>query len=130
MYVYARMDGLMDGWMSQIILAYHVRVPAGEVTLDRNELAAFRTVPLGRLKPFPGPTGAAVGGNETILFFPFLSPPSFVFLPSLLSLFSLSHTHAHSLTSLSLLFFCFRWCVFTMLSEFLKRRAKQLRSSL
>lgn len=47
--------------LNQIIIAYHVEIdPDAEITLDERELDAYKTVPLARLRPFPGPTGRAV----------------------------------------------------------------------
>ncbi len=47
--------------MNQVILAYHVRVPAGaEINIDTNEIDDFKLVPLDKLKPWPFGTGAAV----------------------------------------------------------------------
>lgn len=44
--------------MNQIILAYHVRA-AGAVTLG-DELAAYKAVPIDKLRPWPFATGEAV----------------------------------------------------------------------
>ena len=47
--------------MNQVILAYHVRVFGGaEITIDPKEIAAFKLVPVDKLKPWPFGTGAAV----------------------------------------------------------------------
>lgn len=45
--------------MNQIILAYHVRAAAGEVRLN-DELAAYKAVPIEKLRPWPYATGEAV----------------------------------------------------------------------
>lgn len=58
--------GEIAGWVgayayfdqNQIILAYHVRA-AGEVKLG-DELAAFKAIPPGKLRPWPMGTGMAV----------------------------------------------------------------------
>ena len=44
--------------MNQVIIAYHVEV-SGEVTLG-DELAAYKAVPIAKLKPWPMGTGKAV----------------------------------------------------------------------
>jgi NAD+ diphosphatase len=45
--------------MNQVIIAYHVEAQ-GEITLDMNELAAYKRVPLDKLKAWNFGTGAAV----------------------------------------------------------------------
>ena len=44
--------------MNQVIIAYHVRA-SGDIILG-DELAGFKSVPIGRLKPWPQATGLAV----------------------------------------------------------------------
>ena len=44
---------------NEVILAYHVEVPAGDPTLGV-ELAAYKRVPIAKLKPWPFATGDAV----------------------------------------------------------------------
>ena len=47
--------------MNQVILAYHVRVPADAViTPQPDEIADTKLVPVGKLRPWPFGTGAAV----------------------------------------------------------------------
>ena len=45
--------------MNQIIMVYHVKVE-GEVTLDREELADFRIVPIDKVRPWKAGTGYAL----------------------------------------------------------------------
>jgi NADH pyrophosphatase NudC (nudix superfamily) len=45
--------------MNQVIIAYHV-MAEGEIVLDESELAAFKLVPLEKLRPWEFGTGAAV----------------------------------------------------------------------
>jgi NAD+ diphosphatase len=45
--------------MNQVIIAYHVEAQ-GEITLDMNELAAYKRVPVDKLKAWNFGTGAAV----------------------------------------------------------------------
>lgn len=47
--------------MNQLLLVYHVRVPDGPIMLDAAELAAYREVPVARLRPWPQGTGPALG---------------------------------------------------------------------
>ncbi len=46
--------------MNQIIFAYHVTAPAGEITLDQTELTAYKRIPLEKLKPWKTATGDAL----------------------------------------------------------------------
>jgi NADH pyrophosphatase NudC (nudix superfamily) len=46
--------------LNQLIIAFHVRVPPGDIKLDRRELEEHKAVPIHRLRAFPGPTGEAV----------------------------------------------------------------------
>ncbi len=47
--------------MNQLIIAYHVVIQEdAEITLDANELEAYKLVPVSRLKPWPFGTGEAV----------------------------------------------------------------------
>lgn len=47
--------------MNQLIIAYHVILPEDAViSLDERELAAFKLVPIHKLKPWPFGTGEAV----------------------------------------------------------------------
>jgi len=45
--------------MNQVIIAYHVRAH-GVIQMDTRELAAYKRVPIGRLRPWPMGTGMAV----------------------------------------------------------------------
>jgi NADH pyrophosphatase NudC (nudix superfamily) len=45
--------------MNQVIIAYHVNA-TGEIVLDENELAGFKSVPLDKLRAWDFGTGAAV----------------------------------------------------------------------
>ena len=45
--------------MNQVIIAYHMPA-AGEIVLDKTELAGFKAVPIERLRPWDFGTGAAV----------------------------------------------------------------------
>jgi NAD+ diphosphatase len=45
--------------MNQVIIAYHVEA-RGDITLETRELAAYKRVPLDKLKPWNFGTGAAV----------------------------------------------------------------------
>jgi len=47
--------------MNQLLLVYHVRIPDGPVVLDQSELAAYREVPVHKLRPWPQGTGPALG---------------------------------------------------------------------
>ena len=47
--------------MNQLIIAYHITVPPTcEIVLDTGELAAFKLVPISKLRPWPLGTGEAV----------------------------------------------------------------------
>lgn len=47
--------------MNQLIIAYHVKVPAdAAITPDPREIADHKVVPISRLKPWPFGTGEAV----------------------------------------------------------------------
>ena len=48
----------MIGQMNQVMIAYHVKAE-GEVVLG-DELAAYKAVPIHKLKPWPAGTGDAV----------------------------------------------------------------------
>jgi len=41
-------------------LIYHVTLPAGEISLDQNELAAYREVEIRKVRPWPSGTGPAL----------------------------------------------------------------------
>lgn len=46
---------------NQVIIAYHVEIPSdAEVTLDPVELAAWKLIPIAKLRPWPLGTGLAV----------------------------------------------------------------------
>jgi hypothetical protein len=45
--------------MNQVIIAYHM-MAEGEIVLDETELAAFKLVPVDKLRPWEFGTGAAV----------------------------------------------------------------------
>jgi NAD+ diphosphatase len=45
--------------MNQVIIAYHM-LATGEIVLDATELAAYKTVPVEKLRPWDFGTGAAV----------------------------------------------------------------------
>ncbi len=44
---------------NQVIMAYHLRLPAGEITLNQ-ELTGYKAIPVERLKPWDSATGRAV----------------------------------------------------------------------
>ena len=46
--------------MNQLIIAYHVKVKDGEVTLDKTELTDYKRVPITKMRPWPTGTGYAV----------------------------------------------------------------------
>jgi NADH pyrophosphatase NudC (nudix superfamily) len=46
--------------LNQLIFAYHVSVPRGEIRLAADELDDYREVPLEKLKPWPQGTGPAL----------------------------------------------------------------------
>ncbi len=45
---------------NQLILAYHVRVPEGEVRLDTSELSTYKIVPITKVAPWDRGTGLAL----------------------------------------------------------------------
>ena len=46
--------------MNQLIVAFHVEAGPGEIRLDESELAAWKAVPVEKLRPWPFGTGEAV----------------------------------------------------------------------
>lgn len=46
--------------LNQVIFAYHVLVPEGEITLAADELDDYKEVPLEKLRPWPQGTGPAL----------------------------------------------------------------------
>jgi len=46
--------------MNQVIIAYHVLLEEGEITLDPTELVDHKTIPIDKLRPWPSGTGEAV----------------------------------------------------------------------
>lgn len=45
---------------NQLLLIYHVVAEAGEVILDKTELADYKLVPIEKARPWPGGTGLAL----------------------------------------------------------------------
>ena len=46
--------------LNQVIFAYHVRVPAGQIALAADELDAYKEVPFDKIRPWPQGTGPAL----------------------------------------------------------------------
>ena len=46
--------------MNQVIVAYHVEAHGGQITLDETELAAYKEVPLAKVRPWRAGTGQAL----------------------------------------------------------------------
>jgi len=46
--------------MNQIIIAYHVLLDKGDITLDKKELVDYKKIPIDELQPWPSGTGMAV----------------------------------------------------------------------
>lgn len=51
--------------MNQLIIAYHVKVPDGEIKIDESELEGYKRVPITKVRPWPGGTGKAL--NDWLL---------------------------------------------------------------
>lgn len=60
----AKLEGMIGIYpferLNQIIFAYHVVAPPGEIRLDASELDAYREVPFAKLKPWRQGTGPAL----------------------------------------------------------------------
>jgi len=62
------LDATMGGYIgtysffrrNQLIIAYHVTVPAGEIVLDASELNGYKRVPIEKIRPWPTGTGYAL----------------------------------------------------------------------
>jgi len=46
--------------MNQVIIAYHVLLDEGDITLDATELIDYKKIPIKELQPWPSGTGKAV----------------------------------------------------------------------
>ena len=46
--------------MNQVIIAYHVLLDKGDITLDARELVDYKKIPIEELQPWPSGTGKAV----------------------------------------------------------------------
>jgi len=46
--------------MNQVIIAYHVLLDKGDITLDARELVDYKKIPINKLQPWPSGTGKAV----------------------------------------------------------------------
>ena len=46
--------------MNQVIIAYHVLLDKGDITLDARELVDYKKIPIKELQPWPSGTGKAV----------------------------------------------------------------------
>ena len=46
--------------MNQVIIAYHVLLDKGDITLDARELVDYKKIPINELQPWPSGTGKAV----------------------------------------------------------------------
>ena len=46
--------------LNQVIIAYHVLLDKGDVTLDKTELVNYKKIPIKKLQPWPSGTGKAV----------------------------------------------------------------------
>ena len=46
--------------MNQVIIAYHVLLDKGGITLDKTELVDYKKIPIEELQPWPSGTGKAV----------------------------------------------------------------------
>ena len=46
--------------MNQVIIAYHVLLDKGDITLDARELVDYKKIPIEELQPWPSRTGKAV----------------------------------------------------------------------
>ena len=46
--------------MNQVIIAYHVLLDKGNITLDATELVDYKKIPIEELQPWPSGTGKAV----------------------------------------------------------------------
>lgn len=47
-------------YRNQLLICYHVEAHAGEITLQTDELAAYREVPLAKVRPWNAGTGFAL----------------------------------------------------------------------
>ncbi len=46
--------------LNQVIIAYHVLLDKGDITLDKTELVDYKKIPIEKLQPWPSGTGKAV----------------------------------------------------------------------
>ena len=46
--------------MNQVIIAFHIMLDKGEITLDKTELVNYKKIPIEKLQPWPSGTGQAV----------------------------------------------------------------------
>ena len=46
--------------LNQVIIAFHVLLDKGDITLDKTELVDYKKIPIEKLQPWPSGTGKAV----------------------------------------------------------------------